>query len=558
MATNAINQGQPKILYDWVPRWLGILMLLFIFIPTMSINGTYSGNAAYIVGELGIMSEHIIFTSFATSIGMLVAGPFAMPILKAFGKRRIYILGFSIMLALNILCGYVESTMVLAICSFVLGFVRIVILLNTIFTLINIQKGMDPIPHLSPPPGMTYEQKEEKTKGRIKFQSFIFLVCLTISQIGSYHTSVIAYEYRWQYAHWFVAVYILIALVMVMTMIRPSHTRDKSKIEWPPVGQAILAAIFFFAVVYVLVYGKTYDWFDDYRIKLAAAIALISAGMFLVLLYHSKRRIIDVTVTKPRNVKTALLFFSLIMLLNASSMLSSAFMGMAMTMDSVKVASIGNWQLLGYVLGVVLNMLFVKMNVPVRWSLTFIFTLMTSSIVYLYFIYQTAATPEMMILPTVLRGMSILMLYAFCGSMGARDLDFGKQLGSWLFVMLIFRAVLAPVGGNVLYTNGIHHRSEQHIARYAQELDRANSEAANAFQRTQMGMVRQGKSYEEATQMATIASKGGIQRQAMLTTLKELTGWTIWFGIACIIIALLFPYAGKPKTVSPDLQSAAP
>ena len=239
-------------------------------------------------------------------------------------------------------------------------------------------------------------------------------------------------------------------------------------------------------------------------------------------------------------------------------MLSSAFMGMAMTMDSVKVASIGNWQLLGYVLGVILNMLFVKNNVPVRWALTFIFTLMTSSIVYLYFIYQTAATPEMMILPTVLRGMSILMLYAFCGSMGARDLDFGKQLGSWLFVMLIFRAVLAPVCGNVLYTNGIHHRSEQHIARYAQELDRANSEAANAFQRTQMGMVRQGKSYEEATQMATIAAKGGIQRQAMLTTLKELTGWTIWFGIACIIIALLFPYAGKPKTVSPDLQSAAP
>lgn len=558
MTANAINSGQPKILYDWVPKWLGILMLLFIFIPTMSINGTYSGNAAYIVGELGIMSEHIIFISFASSIGMLVAGPFALPILKAFGKRRIYILGFTIMLALNILCGYIESPIALAACSFVLGFVRIVILLNTIFTLINVQKGIDPIPHLSPPPGMTYEQKEEKTKGRIKFQSIIFLICLAISQIGSYHTSIIAYEYRWQYAHWYVAAYILIALVMVMVMVRPSHTRDKSKIEWPPIEQALIATIFFFSVIYVLVYGKTYDWFDDFRIKLATATALISAGVFVVMLCQAKKRIIDISVTKPRNVKTALLFFTLIMLLNASSMLSSAFMGMAMAMDSVKVASIGNWQLLGYVLGVVLNMFFVKMNVSVRWALTFIFTLMTSSAIYLYFIYQTAATPEMMILPTILRGMSILMLYVFCSSMGARDLDFGKQLGSWLFVMLIFRNVLAPVGGNVLYTNGIHHRSEQHIARYVQELDSANSEVANSFQRTQMSMVRQGKSYEEATQMATITSKGSIQRQAMLTTLKELTGWTIWFGISCIIIALLFPYAGKPKTVLPNMQASAP
>ena len=162
----------------------------------------------------------------------------------------------------------------------------------------------------------------------------------------------------------------------------------------------------------------------------------------------------------------------------------------------------------------------------------------------------------MMILPTVLRGAGMWMIYAYCGCMGMNDLDAGKQLGSWVFIMLMFRAVLGPVGGSSLYSNAVYQRSQNHIERYAQDMDVSNSAAASSFQRTQMGMVMQGKSYVEATQMASMSAKGSVQLQATLVALKEISGWTIYGGIAVIIFALIFPYEGRRKRLLPD--SAAP
>lgn len=547
MTVGTANTERPRLFYDWVPKWLGGLMFFFIFVPTMFLSGAYSSNAADMVGGLGILSEHVMFATFAAAIGLVVAGPYVLPVLKSFGARRIYITGFGIMLALNIVCGYTESVAVLASCSFLMGVVRVFVMLNTIFSLIKHFAGIDPMSMLSPATDATPEQIEKKNRGRAMLQSITFFIFLTIGQAGSYLTSKIAYEYRWQYAHWYVAIYVLIAMLLVLFLMLPSHTRDKSKIEWPPLSQAITAAIFFFAVTFVLVYGKTFDWFDDWRISLSAGVALVSAGAFILQHRFARRRFIDPKAFTAPSVRMSIVFFTLVMLLNSSSALSSAFMGMSMKLDSVQTAAIGNWQIVGFFLAMLINITMIKKAIHSRWVIAGGFTLITASVVYMYFLYQSMATYEMMILPTVLRGAGMWMIYAYCGCMGLNDLNAGKQLGSWVFIMLMFRAVLGPAGGATLYSNGVYHRSQNYIERFAQNLDSSDPETAASFKRTQMGMVMQGKSYEEATQMASMSAKGGIQLQATLVTLKEITGWTIWAGVGCILLALVFPYEGRRR-----------
>ena len=58
--------------YNWVPKWLGILILVLMFIPILTVGGVYSVNSTEMMSGLGIISEHITFTNFATSIGMWV------------------------------------------------------------------------------------------------------------------------------------------------------------------------------------------------------------------------------------------------------------------------------------------------------------------------------------------------------------------------------------------------------------------------------------------------------------------------------------------------------
>ena len=36
--------------YDWVPKPLGIIFLIFLFIPIMTVGGVYSANSSEMVG----------------------------------------------------------------------------------------------------------------------------------------------------------------------------------------------------------------------------------------------------------------------------------------------------------------------------------------------------------------------------------------------------------------------------------------------------------------------------------------------------------------------------
>ena len=62
--------------YSWMPKPLGIIILLFFFLPILTVGGVYSVNSTEMMSGLGIISEHIQFANFVTSIGMAAFAPF--------------------------------------------------------------------------------------------------------------------------------------------------------------------------------------------------------------------------------------------------------------------------------------------------------------------------------------------------------------------------------------------------------------------------------------------------------------------------------------------------
>ena len=50
--------------YNWVPKPVGIIILLFFFLPILSVGGVYSVNSTEMMSGLGIISEHIQFANF--------------------------------------------------------------------------------------------------------------------------------------------------------------------------------------------------------------------------------------------------------------------------------------------------------------------------------------------------------------------------------------------------------------------------------------------------------------------------------------------------------------
>ena len=62
--------------YNWVPKPVGIILLILLFIPILTVGGVYTANSGEMTSGLGIQSEHIQFVGFVTSIEDDVRGGF--------------------------------------------------------------------------------------------------------------------------------------------------------------------------------------------------------------------------------------------------------------------------------------------------------------------------------------------------------------------------------------------------------------------------------------------------------------------------------------------------
>lgn len=80
--------------YNWVPKPLGILIMLLLFIPILTVGGVYSVNSTEMMSGLGIISEHIQFTNFVTSIGMAAFAPFLYRLMCIRREKMMCLVGF--------------------------------------------------------------------------------------------------------------------------------------------------------------------------------------------------------------------------------------------------------------------------------------------------------------------------------------------------------------------------------------------------------------------------------------------------------------------------------
>jgi len=538
-----------KLLNQWVPRWLGVLMFVLLFFPILFVNGAYSSTSGEMVSGLGIITEHIQFANFASAIGMVVFAPFLVPILRIRRPKILFIVGLIGLFITSLICARTTSMPLLFLCSLVMGAIRIVLILNTLFTLLDYLTGMDIVAVMIP---VTVDPSAKKDESMTNLKALaiplIYFFFLSLGQLGSGLTAWLAYEYEWQYVYWFMCGFVLASMFLVLTLMKyQPKKRKNAAMGWIHFGDMVAASFSLLSFSFILIYGKTYDWFDNSLIRLAGGIFLISTGALLFLSANSKTPYINLDIFQSRKVNTALLLFFLLMVLNSNSMLVNVFTGVSMKLDNLKSANLGNWSLVGYTIGSIVALVMTIKKVPFKYMFALGFALITASAAYMYFQYQGQGVYKNMIFPIIVRSTGMFMLYALCGAYGMLELNMSKHFGAWIFLMLAIRSVVGPVGGVSLYSNAVNQRTEHYIARLSHNVDRMNPEIAGSYQNTQFGMMMQGKSYENAEQVAAMSTKGRIQVQAVLAALKEITGWTIYAGAGCVVFVLIYPYNKRRK-----------
>lgn len=536
--------------YNWVPKWLGILILVLMFIPILTVGGVYSVNSTEMMSGLGIISEHITFTNFATSIGMAAFCPFLYRLVVIRREKMMCLAGFSMMYVLSYICAETDSIFLLALCSVLMGFLRMVLMMVNLFTLIlyagRIEAYLKIKPGLEPADGEGWDKLDIE---RSIAQPGIYLFFMILGQLGTSLTAWLAYEYEWQYVYYYMMGMLLVCiLVIFVTMPYHRFQNKRFPINFRQFGNATLFCIPLVCFTYVMVYGKVLDWWDDPTIRMAAITAVLTGALFFYMESTHRSPYYQVGVLKLHTIRMGVLFYFLLMFLNSSAMFVNVFAGIGMKLDNWQNASLGNWTMLGYFIGGMITIFLSMKKVHFKYIFAGGFVMLGLAALFMYFEVQTDGLYERMKYPVIIRSTGMMMLYSLIPTYATQRMPY-KFLSSWICTMITIRMVIAPSLGAAVYTNALQERQQNYVTRYAQDIDLLHPDASASFMSTVRGMSYQGKSKAEAVNMAAMSVKGRVQIQATLVAVKEMAGWTLYACLACAIFVLVVPYS-KRKLVS--------
>lgn len=529
--------------YDWVPKPVGILILILLFIPILTVGGVYSANSGEMMSGLGILSEHIQFVGFVTSIGMAAFAPFFYDLVRIRREKLMCLVGFSIMYLLSYVCAVTESIFLLALCSLIMGFLRMVLMMVNLFTLIKYAFGMEATRNITPGNEPSDEEGWDRLdREKSTSMPIIYLFFMILGQVGTALTAWLAYEYEWQYVYYFMMGTILLSILIIfITMPFHSYPGERFPITFSKFGNVVVFSCMVTCFIYILVYGKTLDWFDDPTIVRAALLTLLFGAIFIYLESSRRSPYFLMDLFKLRTINMGVILFLLLMILNSSAMFVNVFTSIGMKIDNWQNAALGNWCVVGYIIGAILSIALGSRGVHLKYLFTIGFLLLGCSALFIYFEVQSAGLYDRMKYPVIIRAAGMMIIYSLTAVHANQRMPY-KYLSTWICVMLTVRMVIGPGIGTAIYTNLLQERQQHYVTRYAQNVDRMNPDAEASYTQTARGMRYQGKSETEAEQMASISTKGRIQAQATLSAVKKMSGWTFYGCLAAMLFVLAYPY----------------
>lgn len=534
--------------YDWMPRPLGILILMFMFIPPTFSGGAYLSNLSEMSGALGMLTEEIQLASFFTSIGMCLFVPFMVRFLQLRRIRQTYLWCFGLLIPLNYLCAVTTSLPVLLTACLAIGFVRVIVMLNCTFTIAPYLTGVNTLAMFTMTETPTPEAQYRMERMRTFLMPVLYCFILLIAQSSNIVTAWFAYEYHWQDAYYVVIAMLLVAMLLVVVTMPDEKNPGPYHIEWRKVPELILMAIALCCMAYLLVFEKTLDWFDSPKIRLATAGMLVSTGLFLLVsVRNGDDAYLPLGVFHYRNIWMSMLLFLLAMIFNSANIFVGTFSKISTPVNNLQSASLSGWAIAGCVLGLVISILLVLKKVRFRTIFIIALLFMGLSNCLMYFQYQTEGLFSNMVWPTVLNFTGLLMLYSLVAAFGMKSLP-ARYLVTFVFLMIWMRNSIAPVIGASIYSNTLNERQQYHITRLSENIDPTNPLAAETYARDMLVGRSTGKGSYEAQQFSTLAMKGRVTVQATIVAIKEITGNTVIMILVTAVIAFLLPYHREETT----------
>lgn len=504
---------------DWVPKWVGILVLILMFFPPSFSGGTYLGNLSEMQGALGIYSESVQMGNHMVFIGMCLFLPFMIPYLQVRRPKAVFLWSFAALAVLNLsIAAGINEAILFASCL-MMGFVRIIIMLNCTFTIAPYMTGFNSLVMLTVEVDPHSEAGEKQDKARTMLMPVLYMAILAIINLCNVIMTRVAYAYDWRQPYYLETGILLAGMLLALITMEDEPKGEPFVMDWRRFPDMLLMGAFLVSLCYVMDYGKTLDWFSSPSIKIASSVGLISLGAFILLQVNREgEAYLPFEILKYRNVWIAALIFIVMVIVNASNVLNTSFAHLASPADDMHIGAQNRWAMLGVFIGLLIAFAMILAHVSFRIIFFVSFMLMGASNLLMYFLFQSQILLGQLVWPIILMNAGLLILYSLVAAYGMHELP-NHLLSTFVFIMIFTRNAFAPPIGSSIYSNWLYQRQQYHLQVMSEQVDPILAP----------GQALTASSVKSATVQATLAA------------MKDVTGKTLWILCGISTLILLMP-----------------
>ena len=525
------NKSSTLPFRSWMPKPLGILIFLQLYMSPVFSGGMNLSLAPDIVGDLGWMTEDVQMVFFATAIGLCVFPPLMLKYLTTHRLKQTMLWGLSLMIVGNLCVITTHWIPAMCVVCLVMGCLRVMMLVSLTFAVGPYLLNVSVIDMFTKdPPPMSSDEQVEASHGKAVLMLLLYIIILVYAYFSNWLYAWVAIEYGWRMSFVMVIGILLVSLLLVLTTMQTEPVKPDPKLDRGMVLDTVLMLFTLVPLTYMLLYGKTLDWFSSPRITLCFGMWLLFTGLFLGRMLRSNY--LNLGISKYRNPVIASFLFVMAMVCNTPASIIQSFAQLTTNINQEQWASLYLWAVLGIFAGFAIGMLLGMKRTHYRYVFALGFLLMCACHVYMYFQYQTEGLYENMRLPMVLSYAGLMLLYPLIASYGMNNLP-ARHFAGFVFIMILMRNTFAPVLGVSLLTNKMQERQQYYNTRLVEGVDAQNPNVQA------MGGIN------AQTVPVLYASKA---RQAGIMAMRDISGITIWVTAGMAVVCLLLPMRREDRS----------
>ena len=487
---------------DWVPKPVQLLLIIVFLLPILVVSGIYTGNLSYMVGSLGSDNAWMVFANYAGVVGMGVSLPIIFRYKLRFHTKFLMVKTLLFLALASFMLATTDSNIVIVSCAFFIGFLKMFALIELIL----------PVMYIISPTG-----------DRPKFYSIFYPMAIIVPQIAGYIMTKLGFDTYWQNANFIMALVMLFLTALALIFMHHKRFDRKVPLYYVDWAGMFLYTLVFLAMAYFIAFSKQENYFKSDNILVATGIVIVGIVLYQINQRLIKRPFVDFGSLKNYNVIHGIMMLLMLGFFLAGSSLQSKITIGVLGFDSVMDNSYNLWMIPGLVLASIFSLKWLGKNKSLKIYLLTGFSAFILYYVLMYFMVSAIVSYEQLIVPNIIRGFGMGVLFIGIWLYALSNLSVDATLGA-AAVLIVVRTMIGPGVWSLIfgYFDGIW--SLEALTNMIGKMD------ASAYSReTAMGLDR------------------NLNIDALIISTKRIYGALILLGIAILVYVSFLNLEGLDK-----------